>query len=136
MDLVDIVTRLAWAAGIVLLGLAVYRLGNRLLMNRAAGSAPAPASQASVPAILYFTTPDCSPCRTIQRPAIERIKQTLGERVSVLEVNAYDQPDLARKWGVLSVPTTFILDKAGKPLHINHGVTRAEKLLKQIEPIL
>ena len=72
----------------------------------------------------------------MQRPAIQRVQQSIGERIKVVEVNAYEQPDLARQWGVLSVPTTFILDSSGKPLHINHGVTQAEKLLEQIQTVL
>jgi protein-disulfide isomerase-like protein with CxxC motif len=40
---------------------------------------------------------------------------------------------LANEWGVMSVPTTFILDKDGRPRQINHGVARAEKLLAQLK---
>jgi thioredoxin 1 len=88
------------------------------------------------PALLYFTTPDCAPCRTVQRPAVLKIKQTLGEGLEVVEINAQDQPEMARAWGVLSVPTTFILDRSGKPLHVNHGVTSVEKLMRQLESAL
>jgi thioredoxin-like negative regulator of GroEL len=130
----EIITRLVWAIGIVLFGIALYKLTNRAVLEHAA--AQAPVSQSGTPSILYFTTPDCSPCKTIQRPAIQRVQQTVGERIVVVEVNAYEQPELARQWGVLSVPTTFILDSSGKPLHINHGVTQAEKLLKQLQAVL
>ncbi len=130
----EILTRLALAVGIVLFGILLYKLTNRAVLDHAA--AQAPLSQPGVPSILYFTTPDCSPCKTVQRPAIQRVQQAVGERIKVVEVNAYEQPELARDWGVLSVPTTFILDSSGKPLHINHGVTQAEKLLKQIQAVL
>lgn len=86
-----------------------------------------------IPAILYFTTPMCAPCKTQQRPALHRLLDELGDQIQVIEVNAIEQTDAADRWGVLSVPTTFILDKAGRPRQINHGVTSAEKLKHQLE---
>lgn len=130
----EILTRLVWTLGIVLFGVALYKLTNRAVLNRAA--AQTPVTEQGTPSILYFTSPDCSPCKTVQRPAISRVQETLGDRLKVVEVNTYEQPELARQWGVMSVPTTFILDSQGKPVHINHGVALADKLLKQIQPIL
>ncbi len=43
------------------------------------------------------------------------------------------QPELADYWGVLSVPTTFVIDGQGQPRHINHGMTSQDKLRRQIE---
>ena len=39
---------------------------------------------------------------------------------------------LARDWSVLSVPTTFVLDRDGTPRQVNHGFASTEKLLGQI----
>ena len=50
-----------------------------------------------------------------------------------LEVDVENQPDLASHWGVLSVPTTFIIDLEGRPRRVNHGVARETKLRQQIE---
>jgi thioredoxin 1 len=72
------------------------------------------------------------PCKTIQRPALRRLEATLGDRLQIVEINAQEQPDLARQWGVLSVPTTFLLDSQGKTRHVNYGVTPTEKLLAQL----
>jgi len=84
--------------------------------------------------LVYFTTPGCVPCKTVQRPAINKLSQILGDRLQVLEIDASERPDLASRWGVLSVPTTFVIDPRGQVLHVNHGVTRAEQLLHQIHP--
>jgi thiol-disulfide isomerase/thioredoxin len=73
------------------------------------------------------------PCKTLQRPAIQEVQQTLGDRIQIIEVDASQRIDLANEWGVMSVPTTFILDKDGRPRQINHGVARAEKLLAQLK---
>jgi thiol-disulfide isomerase/thioredoxin len=85
------------------------------------------------PVIVYFTTPDCVPCKTVQRPAINHVSKLLGEGLQVIEVDATERPDLAKTWGVMSVPTTFLLDARGQARYVNNGVTRAEKLMEQIQ---
>jgi thiol-disulfide isomerase/thioredoxin len=85
------------------------------------------------PVIVYFTTPDCAPCKTVQRPALNRVTQLLGERLEVVEIDASQRPDLAKIWGVMSVPTTFLLDARGEARFVNNGVTRAEKLMEQLD---
>lgn len=82
--------------------------------------------------LVYFTTPSCVPCKTVQRPAIESLGRLLGKALQVIEIDASQQPELASRWGVLSVPTTFVIDPRGEVRHINHGVARAERLLLQI----
>jgi hypothetical protein len=40
---------------------------------------------------------------------------------------------VADYWGVLSAPTTFIIDARGQPRAVNHGLASMEKLLRQLE---
>jgi thiol-disulfide isomerase/thioredoxin len=130
----DILLRTLLAFAIIVTGLAVYGFANRLVLARAAGKFKTlQGFTPGIPAILYFTTSTCAPCKTVQRPAIQKVKQALGEKVQVIEIDASEHKDLADEWGVLSVPTTFIIDKKGQPRQVNHGVTRAEKLLTQLE---
>ena len=82
--------------------------------------------------LVYFTTPSCVPCKTVQRPAIQQLSQQMGNTLQVLEIDATQKPELANRWGVMSVPTTFVIDPKGKVRHINHGVVRVEKLRTQI----
>jgi thiol-disulfide isomerase/thioredoxin len=126
--------RLFWAAVIIIVGITFYQLGNRWILHRVA-RLPVNAGflQQGKPTLVYFTTPTCAPCRTVQRPAIERLKQVAGDRLQVIEIDAESQPELARQWGVFSVPTTFVLDAQGKPRHVNHGVTPVDKLLQEFE---
>ena len=130
----ELLERLFVAVGIAGLGLTGFLLANRLILSKTTNKVKRFAAYRSgQPAIVYFTTPTCAPCKTIQRPAIERLKQKLDGRLQVLEVDASAQPGLAQDWGVLSVPTTFIIDVNGKPRYVNHGVASTEKLFQQLE---
>jgi thiol-disulfide isomerase/thioredoxin len=128
----DTYLRIFEAAAIIGVGVTLWVLVNRWILIRARKNSPG-LETIGTRSILYFTTPTCAPCKTFQRPAIERVQQVLGDCLKVIEIDASTQPELASQWGVLSVPTTFILDAKGQPRHINHGPTSAEKLLKQLE---
>jgi len=132
----EFLSRLAWALVFIGAGLGLYWLVSRLILARLRGRKLGLAAlRPGVPAILYFTTPDCAPCKTVQRPALHTLQEELGDGLQVIEVNAVEQPDLADYWGVLSVPTTFIIDSTGQPRRVNHGVARVEKLRKQLEEV-
>jgi thiol-disulfide isomerase/thioredoxin len=130
------VIRLLVAIGLIGFGIGGYTLVNRLLLKQAnrrqlglEGLRP------DSPAILYFTTPYCVPCKTTQRPALERLLELTGEQVQVIQVDAVKQPKLAERWGVLSVPTTFVIDSKGQARRVNHGIASTEKLLGQLEEV-
>jgi thiol-disulfide isomerase/thioredoxin len=130
----EFLLRFALAGVIILAGLLAYWLISQRLLVRARNNVfdlfPTPPNK---PVIVYFTTPDCAPCKTIQRPALKQLSAWMGENLEVVEIDASEQPDLARTWGVLSVPTTFLLDARGEARFVNHGVTRAEKLMEQLQ---
>lgn len=129
----DLLTRILWTVLLTGAGIGLFLLINRTILHRTADlSRYLPGWQPGRPVILYFTTPDCAPCRTIQRPALQQVQAEWGDRLQVIEVDATRRADLAKRWGVLSVPTTFLLDTTGKPRFVNHGVTRAEHLMDQL----
>ena len=86
-----------------------------------------------IPAILYFTTPDCQICKNIQEPELNKIKEKLKKDIQIIKINAMEEVELADYWGVLSVPTTFIIDSFGRPRQLNFGVAPSEKLIKQLD---
>lgn len=86
-----------------------------------------------IPAVMYFWSETCVPCKAAQKPALEQLQAELGpDKVQVISVNAFEQPLIANEWGVLGLPTTFIVDRTGQPRHVNHGVTLKDNLKKQI----
>ena len=132
----DVVLRFGLAVVIIGLGAFAYWLVNQRLLIRARNNVFTLFSTLpNKPVLVYFTTPDCAPCKTIQRPAINRVSHVLGEELEVVEIDATQRPDLAKAWGVMSVPTTFVLDTRGEARYVNNGVARAEKLLEQIKTL-
>jgi len=129
----DILARAVIAIAIILVGWGIYQLYNRKLQLRTPSLLAdlGPIRPLSF-TLVYFTTPTCVPCKTVQRPAIQSLSQLLGDALNIIEIDAAEKPEIASRWGVMSVPTTFIFDSKGQLCHINHGVTRAEKLLMQI----
>ena len=122
---------LVLAIGIALV--MIYHIARRLsLWRKSRHALELDQYHVGKPAILYFTTPGCAPCKTIQRPALEQIADLLGEKVQIIEIDALVETQLADKWGVLSVPTTFIIDHLGRPRGMNHGIAKAEKLIHQL----
>ncbi len=132
----DTLLRFAFAIGIIVLGVGAYWLMCQRMLARATNNVFTLFSiLPNTPVIVYFTTPDCVPCKTVQRPALDLIRNLLGEKLQVVEIDATEQPDLAKRWGVMSVPTTFLLDARGEARYVNNGVARAEKLMEQIQTL-
>ncbi|MCB9454129.1 MAG: thioredoxin family protein [Anaerolineaceae bacterium] len=123
--------------GIILaIGFIAYIILRRYHLRRVAVKAAhdplLSALKPNIPAILYFTLPGCMPCKTQQEPALEKLQTELGDAIQIIQVDAIQDPAAARRWGVFSAPTTFILDKRGKPQTVNYGVTRTDKLKQQL----
>ncbi len=114
----------------------VYRLFNAWQMRRVTQTDPLLSDFATgTPGVVLFTADYCAPCKFQQRPALQRLLEQVG-RLQIIEVNVEADPDAAQRWGVMSLPTTYILDKTGTPRAVNHGVTSAEKLKQQLEALI
>jgi len=133
---VDILLRFGLAILIIGSGIFAYWYINQRSLWKAQNNALSLVGRISNrPVIVYFTTPDCLPCKTIQRPALNKLSGLMGDKLEVIEIDAYQQPDLAKQWGVMSVPTTFLLDSRGEARYVNNGVARVEKLLEQLQTL-
>jgi thioredoxin-like negative regulator of GroEL len=130
------ISRLPIALALIIIGAAAYAVYSRWVIRRA-GSRRLGLEQAraGVPTILYFTTPSCVPCRTVQAPALDRLSARFEQALQIVKIDAQAQPEIADHWGVLSVPTTFVIDSAGKTRFFNFGVTPAEKLQHQLAQV-
>jgi thiol-disulfide isomerase/thioredoxin len=89
-----------------------------------------------IPGVIYFWSETCAPCKLVQKPALEQLQADLGPQgIQVIAINALERPETADAWGVLGLPTTFIVDASGQPRRVNHGVVRAESLRRQVETL-
>jgi|GEM_PF-148571 len=134
----DVLARTLLAAALIALGAAAYWAWNRWQLRRlgqARGTVLAGLenTRPGVAAVLYFTTPDCLVCKTAQKPALQRLEAEMRGGVQIVEIDATVDTAVADYWGVLSVPTTFVIDAHGQPRSINHGLTSKEKLQRQLE---
>lgn len=115
----------------------IWRVYQRHSLRRLAERAPIDPALSNAapgtPVIVYFTTPFCAPCRTQQRPALDQIAAQFGAGVQIVQVDAAADTEAADRWGVLSAPTTFVLDATHQPRYVNRGVATAATLREQLQ---
>jgi thiol-disulfide isomerase/thioredoxin len=125
--------RLLIALALVVGAVVLTRLGSRFLLEwRARRGLMIPGYRLGRAALLYFTAPGCGPCETVQKPALRALSAAYGNGLQIFQIDATVQPGLADAWGVLSVPTTFLIDAQGRPRRVNHGPVRAGALIRQL----
>jgi len=80
------------------------------------------------PCILYFTGASCPSCAA-QDKVIAHLETSIQQAIQKVDVDA--NPGMAEIYGVMSLPTTMILDGDGEVQHINYGVASTKKLAGQ-----
>lgn len=84
--------------------------------------------------LVTFSTPSCAACRKAQAPTVKAVEARLGAaEVRVIRVDAAQRPEVARAFGVLTVPSTVILGAAGRVVAINQGFASSDRLLEQLQ---
>jgi thioredoxin 1 len=86
--------------------------------------------QAPVPVIVHFLATWCMPCKALD-PIVDRIAQDFHDRVKVFSLDIDNCPDLARKYGVKSVPSILVF-KNGEMVASRVGLTSREIILQMV----
>lgn len=86
--------------------------------------------------VLAFSSADCTQCHTLQQPALRRLQALRGDEIDVVEIDAPGSPDLTKRYRILTVPSTVVLNAAGEAHAINYGFANLSKLQQQIDAIL
>ncbi|MBK8987432.1 MAG: thioredoxin family protein [Chloroflexi bacterium] len=89
------------------------------------------------PTLLYFRSDTCAVCPT-QARYLEQVmaEEAVGNgRFTLHSINVDEQPDQAQRYGVMTLPTTMLLDAAGQVREINYGLTPVHKLQQQIKTV-
>jgi len=85
------------------------------------------------PTLVTFSTPSCAACRSAQAPAVRAVEAQLGAaEVRVIRVDAARRPEIARAFGVQTVPSTVVLAGAGRVVAVNQGFAAARRLVEQL----
>ncbi|MDQ3669784.1 MAG: thioredoxin [Actinomycetota bacterium] len=87
------------------------------------------------PVIVDFWADWCAPCRMVG-PILDQIAEERAGDVRIAKVNIDEQPNLARRFGVQSIPT-IVLFRDGEPAAATLGAQpkgALEKALGLVEP--
>jgi thioredoxin 1 len=87
--------------------------------------------KSDVPVLVDFWADWCVPCHMVS-PVVEEIGQDKSDVIRVAKLNVDDNPDTARRYGVMSIPT-LILFVGGEERARVVGAKPKETILRELQ---
>ncbi|HEV2390544.1 MAG TPA: thioredoxin [Nitrososphaerales archaeon] len=90
--------------------------------------------KSQTPAVVDFYADWCGPCRMVS-PIIEQLSKEYAGKVKFVKLNTDENPDIAMKYGIMSIPTIMIF-KNGQVASTVIGAGPASMYKQKIESVL
>lgn len=113
-------------AGIALIGVAVRAFVGSRSARLAASVTLAPASDSTV-RLMLFSTPHCGDCQT-QKRLIDNERDRLGRPVEISHHDVLIEGELARSFGIMTVPALVVAASDGRIAGVRHGLVEPDRL--------
>ena len=88
----------------------------------------------SLPYLVDFWAEWCGPCKMLA-PILDEVAGENADKITVAKVNVDENPDLARQFDIMSIPTLIVF-KDGQPAHRFQGASGKAGLLEKLGDFL
>jgi thioredoxin 2 len=95
---------------------------------------PTEVEQSAMPVLLDLWADWCGPCHMLA-PTIDQLSSEMAGRVKVAKLNIDENPGVANRFGVRSIPTLLVL-KGGREVDRLVGVQPKQEILRRLENVL
>ena len=90
--------------------------------------------QSQTPVLVDYWAEWCGPCKMIA-PALEEIANEQSGRIQIAKLNVDDNPDTARRFDVMSIPTLLVF-QGGQPVKRLVGAKGKGQLLQDLSEFI
>ncbi|MGH9041482.1 MAG: thioredoxin [Acidimicrobiia bacterium] len=87
-----------------------------------------------VPVLVDFWAEWCGPCKMIA-PVLDEIAKEHAGKITIVKLNVDDNPDTARRFEVMSIPTLMLFNKGSLEKRLV-GARNKSQLMAEIAPFI